>query len=159
MGKKFGTKLTTKELNKLTRELVMLLSWHSSKEMIYRVGVVWFYFFFKVKVPRYQSSFYLVQYVLINENNKGSKIKWIISMVLFWDTFFFYEKNKVIHPKYSKHWPYPVAYTIDCVCSKMLNHGLNHGLFLTLFKLIPCLKLNCICVSLSKFQVWILKQF
>ena len=40
MGKKFGTKLTTKELNKLTRELVMLLSCHSSKEMIYRVGVV-----------------------------------------------------------------------------------------------------------------------
>ena len=40
MGKKFGTKLTTKELNKLTRELVMLLSWHSSKEMIYRVGVI-----------------------------------------------------------------------------------------------------------------------
>ena len=24
------------------------------------------------------------------------------------------------------------------VCSKMLNHGLNHGLFLSLFKLIPC---------------------
>ena len=32
------------------------------------------------------------------------------------------------------HWPYTVAYTIDCVCSKMLNHGL----FLSLFKLIPC---------------------
>ena len=24
---------------------------------------------------------------------------------------------KVIYPKYSKHWPYTVAYTIDCVCS------------------------------------------
>ena len=37
--------------------------------------LILFYFFFKakVKVPRYQSSFYLVQYVLINENNKGSK--------------------------------------------------------------------------------------
>ena len=31
-----------------------------------------------------------------------------------------------------------VAHTIDCVCSKMLNHGLNHGLFLSLFKRIPC---------------------
>jgi hypothetical protein len=30
------------------------------------------------------------------------------------------------------------AYTIDCVCSKMLNHGLNHRLFISLFKLIPC---------------------
>ena len=42
---------------------------------------------------------------------------------------------KVIHPKYSKQWPYTVARTIDCVCSKMLNHGLNYGLFLSLFKL------------------------
>ena len=41
---------------------------------------------------------------------------------------------KVIYPKYSKHWPYTVAHIIDCVCSKMLNHGL----FLSLFKLIPC---------------------
>jgi putative flippase GtrA len=41
---------------------------------------------------------------------------------------------KVIHPKYSKHWPYTLANTIDCVCSKMLNYGLNHGLFLSLFK-------------------------
>ena len=48
------------------------------------------------------------------------------------------ERDKVIYPKYSKHWPYTVAHTIDCVCSKMLNHGLNHGLFLSIFKLIPC---------------------
>ena len=34
---------------------------------------------------------------------------------------------KVIHPKYSKHWPYTVAHRIDC--SKMLNHGLNHEIF------------------------------
>ena len=46
--------------------------------------------------------------------------------------------NKVLYPKYSKHWSYTVASTIDCGCSKMLNHGLNHGFFLSLFKLIPC---------------------
>ena len=46
--------------------------------------------------------------------------------------------DKVIYTKSSKHYPCTVAYTIDCVCSKMLNHGLNHGLFLSLFKLIPC---------------------
>ena len=63
--------------------------------------------------------------------------------------------------KYSKHWPYAVAHTIDCVCSTMLNHGLNHGLFLSLFKLIPCPIhwIVCMCVSLFKFQIWILKQF
>ena len=47
-------------------------------------------------------------------------------------------RGKVMYPKYSKHWPYTVAHTIDCVYCKMLNHGLNHGLFLSLFKLIPC---------------------
>ena len=41
---------------------------------------------------------------------------------------------KVIYTKYSKCWPY----IINCVCIKMLNHGLNHGFFLLLFKLKPC---------------------
>ena len=41
---------------------------------------------------------------------------------------------KVIYPKYSKHWLSTVAHTIDCVCSKILNHGLNHGLLFSLFK-------------------------
>ena len=50
---------------------------------------------------------------------------------------------KVTYLKYSKHWPYTVAHTIDCVCSKMLNYGLNYGLFLSLFKLIPC-HIHCI---------------
>ena len=36
---------------------------------------------------------------------------------------------KVMYPKYSKHSSYTVAHTLDCVCSKMVNHGLNHGLF------------------------------
>ena len=39
-------------------------------------------------------------------------------------------KIKVIYPKYSKHWPYTVIHN----SSKMLNHGLNHGSFLSLFK-------------------------
>ena len=41
---------------------------------------------------------------------------------------------KVIHPKYSTHWLSTVAHTIDCVCSKILSHGLNHGLLVSLFK-------------------------
>jgi hypothetical protein len=54
-----------------------------------------------------------------------------------------------------------VAYTIDWVCSKILNHGLNHGFFLSLFKFIYTLPhtLNCMCVSLFKFHIWILKKF
>ena len=44
---------------------------------------------------------------------------------------------KVIYTKYSKHCPYTVAHTFECVCSK-INHGLNHGLFISLLKLILC---------------------
>ena len=43
-------------------------------------------------------------------------------------------RSKVIYPKYSKHWLSTVAHTIDCVCIKILNHGLNHGLLFPLFK-------------------------
>ena len=43
-------------------------------------------------------------------------------------------KFKVVYPKYSKHWLSTVAHTIDCVCSKILNHGVNHGLLFSLFK-------------------------
>ena len=42
--------------------------------------------------------------------------------------------GKVIHPKYSKQWLSTVAHTIDCVCSRILNHGLDHGLLFSLFK-------------------------
>ena len=45
--------------------------------------------------------------------------------------------GKVIHTKYSKHRPSTVAHTFECVCSK-INHGLNHGLFISLLKLINC---------------------
>jgi hypothetical protein len=37
--------------------------------------------------------------------------------------------TRVMYPKYSKHWLSTVAHTIDCVCSKILNHGLNHGYY------------------------------
>ena len=49
----------------------------------------------------------------------------------------FVTDTKVIHTKYSKHRPSTVAHTFECVCSK-INHGLNHGLFTLLLKLINC---------------------
>ena len=45
--------------------------------------------------------------------------------------------TKVIHTKYSKHRPSTVTHTFECMCSK-INHGLNHGLFISLLKLINC---------------------
>ena len=53
----------------------------------------------------------------------------ILPMYLFrwasWLVDSFVYTCKVIYPKYSKHLPYTAALTIECVCSKMLNHGLN----------------------------------
>ena len=66
-------------------------------------------------------------------------------------------KIKVIYTKYSKHWPYTVTHTIDWVCSKILNHGLNRSFTFQAYTL-PHI-LNCIFVSQSKFQIWILKLF
>jgi hypothetical protein len=37
-----------------------------------------------------------------------------------------------IYSKYSKHWLYLLAYTIDCDCNKIFNHGL----FLSLFQVL-----------------------
>ena len=53
--------------------------------------------------------------------------------------------TKVIYTKYSKHGPYTVAHTFECVCSKMLNHGLNHGFFLLLLKLISS-PIHLVCI-------------
>ena len=50
---------------------------------------------------------------------------------------------------------YTVAHIIDCVCSKMLYHGLNHGVFLSLLKLLPCHIhwIVLMCISLFKFHI------
>ena len=57
---------------------------------------------------------------------------------------------KVIYPKYSKHWPYTLAHTIDCVCSKMLNHGLNHGLVISFNFQVFWMKIHS---KLNKFRI------
>jgi hypothetical protein len=36
---------------------------------------------------------------------------------------------KVLHPMYSKHWPYILAYTMYCDWRKILNHGLFLSFF------------------------------
>ena len=42
-------------------------------------------------------------------------------------------QSQSLYPKYSKHWPYLLAATMSCNCSKILNHGLNDGSFVSLF--------------------------
>ena len=37
--------------------------------------------------------------------------------------------DKVIYPKYSKHWPYILTSAMDCGCSKILDYGLFLSLF------------------------------
>ena len=50
----------------------------------------------------------------------------------------FHVSFKVIETKYSKHWPYIVAQTFDCVCSKINNSWFKSMIFILLFKLMPC---------------------
>ena len=41
----------------------------------------------------------------------------------------FWLVEKVIHPMYSKHWPYLLSSTIECDGSKISNHGSIMGYF------------------------------
>ena len=74
----------------------------------------------------------------------SSTLKFFLE-ILFWagvkieNTFSrFRQGGKVIYIKYSKHWPYYCG-THNWLCvQKMLNHGINHGFFLSLFELISC---------------------
>ena len=72
------------------------------------------------------------------QDHESSVLLVSVSIVFlqFLARFFGCSQGKVIYPKYFKHWPYTVAHTIHCVGRS--NHGLIHGLFLSLFKLIPC---------------------
>ena len=63
----------------------------------------------------------------------------------------FCRKSKVIHTKYSKHRPYTVAHTIECVCSK-ITHDLIHDFHFTFQAYTLTHTLNGICVSKIKFQ-------
>ena len=46
---------------------------------------------------------------------------------------------KVIYPKYSKHQLCTVAHTINCVCSKILNHGFKSWVIIFTFQVF-CVK-------------------
>ena len=65
------------------------------------------------------------------------KSNWLIFNITKLISIFCCENGKVIHTKCSKHRPSTVAHTFECMCSK-INHGLNHGLFILLLKLINC---------------------
>ena len=69
---------------------------------------------------------------------------WKVNVAYFWVAFWLgidilhggfltWSSELYIPSKYSKHWPYPLASTINCDCSKILNHVLSHGLFLSRF--------------------------
>ena len=90
-----------------------------------------------IKICFYQSMY--------NEFIRCQHESWTYESWYFHETEYFLLPDNIFGlrqsylPKtYSKHWPYTVAYTSDCVISNMLNHGLNQGLLLSFFKLTPC---------------------
>ena len=66
---------------------------------------------------------------------------------------------KVIYTKYSKHWLYTVAHTIECVCSKINNSWFNPWFSFYFSSLYPAPHIEWYMCSLFKFHTWILKQF
>ena len=62
---------------------------------------------------------------------------------------------KGIYSKYSKHWPYTVI-----VCAENVKSWFKSWVFPFTFQayILPH-TLYCMCVSLFKFHIWILKQF
>ena len=83
--------------------------------------------------------------VLVKQWLLNGMKKWIFSMlnlVQGQGDRLLHVMSKVIHPKYSKHWYYTMAQTIDWFFHYTLPHTLH-----------------CICVILCKFHIWFLKQF
>ena len=66
---------------------------------------------------------------------------------------------KVIYTKYSKHWPYTVAHTLF-VWAENVKSWFKSWVFPFTFQayILPH-TLDCLCVSLFKFHIWILEQF
>ena len=68
--------------------------------------------------------------------------------------------SKVIDTKYSKHWPYTVAHTIECVCSKMNNSWFNPWFILlhTHSNVCATVEGRCleylVCITLSMPTLW-----
>ena len=88
---------------------------------------------------------------VLGRKNKVQNLSLSLVYVLF------YTLPKVIYSKYSKHWPYSVAHTTDCVSNKMLNCGLTISFTFQMYDLPNTF--NCISVSLFRFSIWILEQF
>ena len=63
-----------------------------------------------------------------------------------------YSYIKVLYPKYYKHMACTLAHQIRFVCSKMIHHGLNNGLFSLLHKFV-CVKIHNELIDLKKFQI------
>ena len=48
-----------------------------------------------------------------------------LKILLIWMIFGFIAQFLLLWTKYSKHWPYTVAHTFECVCSKINNSWFN----------------------------------
>ena len=63
-----------------------------------------------------------------------STVEQLLTWQKFAESSILQYETKVIRPKYSKHWSYLLAATVDFGWCKILNHDLNHGLFHSLLK-------------------------
>ena len=84
------------------------------------------------------ARFYLVNYGSLKPAWETILSFMTITYTLYYISFLSDGCVKVIYTKYSKHWPYTVAHTIDYVCNEMNNPWFNPWFNILLFKPIPC---------------------
>ena len=81
--------------------------------------------------PSYQQSCFSVNQFTANLAKKSTKkvsslhLQDFLSLAITQNGKKISKCVKVIYTKYSKHWLYTVAHTIDCVCSKINNSWFN----------------------------------
>ena len=102
----------------------------------WKTRIVWFCVKMGIANQWHQKNFWSVLF----QGKENPEKKQVFKVLFFWIMFDvgIFHTNLYIPSTLNINLPYTVASTIDCGCSKMLNHGLNHGFFLSLFKLIPC---------------------
>ena len=98
------------------------------------------------------------------DRSKAGQVSWLQSATrkvwLVWYIKQVVAVGKVIYTKYSKHWLYTVAHTIECVCSKINNSWFNPWFTFYFSSLYPApYKVFCILVSFRLSFIWLKSVF
>ena len=102
--------------------------WHAYNEPInfYSVHLENFLKLWKLVTPLVPKLCKIVKFAKCIYKTITKVVSFPHSFARTWKSYFQIGlKIKVVYTKYSKHWPYTVAHTMECVCSKIYYSWLN----------------------------------